>query len=103
MDIAGRTGDELFEGCELVVRAGIVNQRLAAVPLQVRSAASAWVDRRIWPWSSPQHAHGVRDSLAEVYGMDTAAVRVGRPGAAGGFCAQKTGRRPWWGAVWTYV
>ncbi|HEY9557605.1 MAG TPA: xanthine dehydrogenase family protein molybdopterin-binding subunit [Acidimicrobiales bacterium] len=93
MDIAGRTGDELFEGCELVVRAEMVNQRLAAVPLEVRSAASAWVDGRIWQWSSTQHAHGVRDSLAEVYGMDPAAVRVIAPDVGGGFGA-KIGSTP---------
>src|SRR3546814_20947620 len=84
MDIAGRTGDELFEGCELVVRAEIVNQRLAAVPLEVRSAASAWVDGRIWKWSSKQHAHGVRASLAAVYGLDPAAWRVIATAGGGG-------------------
>src|SRR3546814_15748824 len=71
----------------------MVNQRLAAVPLEVRSAASAWVDGRIWQWSSTQHAHGVRDSLAEVYGMDPAAVRVIAPDVGGGFGA-KIGSTP---------
>src|SRR3546814_5605250 len=44
-------------------------------------------------WSSTQHAHGVRDSLAEVYGMDPAAVRVIAPDVGGGFGA-KIGSTP---------
>ena len=35
-----------------------------------RAAAAAWVDGRLVQWSSTQHAHGVRDALARVYGLD---------------------------------
>ncbi len=85
--------EDLFEGCEVVVRQDVVNQRLAAVPLEVRNGAAAWVDGRLWQWSSTQHAHGVRDALAELYGLDRAAVRVIAPDVGGGFGA-KIGSTP---------
>jgi carbon-monoxide dehydrogenase large subunit len=88
IDLAfGRT-DELFDGCEVVVTHDVVNQRLAAVPLESRAAAAAWVDGRLLQWSSTQHAHGVRDKLAGVYGLDPAQVRVIAPDVGGGFGAK---------------
>jgi carbon-monoxide dehydrogenase large subunit len=93
LDLAfGRT-DDLFDGCEVVVTEEIVNQRVAAVPLEVRSGAAAWVDGRIWQWASTQHAHGVRDALAGLYGMAAEEVRVIAPDVGGGFGA-KIGSTP---------
>ena len=83
----GRTAD-LFEGCEVVVTQDLVNQRVAAVPLESRSAAAAWVDGRLVQWASTQHAHGVRDKLVEVYGLEPAQVRVITPDVGGGFGAK---------------
>jgi carbon-monoxide dehydrogenase large subunit len=65
-----------------------VNQRVAAVPLESRAAAAAWVDGRLVQWSSTQHAHGVRDALARLYGLDKAQVRVVAPDVGGGFGAK---------------
>jgi len=89
----GGRDESLFDDCEVVVRQEVVNQRLAAVPLEVRSAAAAWVDGRLWQWSSTQHAHGVRDALADVYGLDPQEVRVIAPDVGGGFGA-KIGSTP---------
>ena len=83
----GRT-DDLFDGCEVVVSHDVVNQRVASVPLECRAAAAAWVDGRLMQWSSTQHAHGVRDNLASVYGLDPASVRVVAPDVGGGFGAK---------------
>ncbi|MEO7428885.1 MAG: xanthine dehydrogenase family protein molybdopterin-binding subunit, partial [Acidimicrobiales bacterium] len=80
--------DDLFDGCEVVVTQDVVNQRVAAVPLESRAAAAAWIDGRLLQWSSTQHAHGVRDKLAEVYRLDKAAVRVIAPDVGGGFGAK---------------
>ena len=75
VDLAfGRT-DDFFDGCEVVVTQDVVNQRVAAVPLEVRSAAAAWIDGRLVQWSSTQNAHGTRGTLASAYGLDD------RPGA----------------------
>jgi len=88
VDLAfGRT-DDLFEGCEVVVTQEAVNQRVAAVPLECRAAAAAWVDGRLVQWSSTQHAHGVRDALAGVYGLEPGQVRVVTPDVGGGFGAK---------------
>ena len=48
VDLAfGRT-DDFFDGCEVVVTQDVVNQRVAAVPLEVPgSAAAAWIDGRL--------------------------------------------------------
>ena len=88
VDLAfGRT-DDFFDGCEVVVKQDVLNQRLAAVPLEGRAAAAAWVDGRLVQWSSTQHAHGVRDALVGVYGLDKAQVRVITPDVGGGFGAK---------------
>ena len=77
--------ENLFDGCEVVVGERLVNQRLAACPLEVRGAAAAWPDGRCTLWVSTQHAHGVRDALVELYGLDAADVHVIAPDVGGGF------------------
>src|SRR4051812_6272284 len=57
--------DGLFDGCEVVVRQEIVNQRVAPAPLEVRGTACAWSDDgRITFWASTQSPHGARDTVA---------------------------------------
>jgi carbon-monoxide dehydrogenase large subunit len=75
-------------GCEIVVRQRILNQRLAACPLEVRSSAAAWVDGRLVMWCSTQNAHGLRAGLAEAYGLEPADVLVIAPDVGGGFGAK---------------
>jgi carbon-monoxide dehydrogenase large subunit len=88
LDLAfGRT-DDLFDGCEVVVTQDVVNQRVAAVPLECRSAAAAWIDGRLVQWASTQHAHGLRDALARIYALEPAQVRVITPDVGGGFGAK---------------
>lgn len=82
-----------FADCEVVVRQQIVNQRLAPVPLEVRTAASAWQDGRLTHYSTTQNAHGVRDGMAAMFGLDTAQVRVICPDVGGGF-GPKSGLYP---------
>ncbi|WP_334141370.1 xanthine dehydrogenase family protein molybdopterin-binding subunit [Rhabdothermincola sp.] len=81
-------GPDLFEGCEVVVRQRLVNQRLAACPLEVRSAAVAWSGGRLVMWISTQAAHSVKTKLAELYGFDEADVHVIAPDVGGGFGAK---------------
>ena len=79
-----------FSGCEVTVEASLVNQRLAAVPLEPRSAAAEWSSdgSRLTFYASTQGPHRVRDALAALYGLDTAAVRVVTPDVGGGFGAK---------------
>ena len=79
-----------FSDCEVVVEASLVNQRLAAVPLEPRSAAAEWSadGTRLTFYASTQAPHRVRDALAALFGLDEAAVRVVTPDVGGGFGAK---------------
>jgi carbon-monoxide dehydrogenase large subunit len=84
----GRT-DDFFDGCEVVVTQRVMNQRVAAAPIEVRGAAAAWGDDgRLHLWISTQHAHGVKGALAGLYGLDSADVHVTAPDVGGGFGAK---------------
>jgi carbon-monoxide dehydrogenase large subunit len=90
MGMPGLSDGDFFAGCEVVVTGHFVNQRMAPCPLEPRSAAAAWVDGRLYVWMSTQHAHGARDLIAEVNGLDAATVRVVTPDVGGGFGAKIT-------------
>ena len=85
--LPGREVD--FGGCEVVVTADIINQRLAPSPMEARVAASRWdADGRLTHWQAGQGAHPIRDKLCEWYGLDPAKVRVITPDVGGGFGAK---------------
>ena len=82
-----------FSDCEVTVEASLVNQRLAAVPLEPRSAAAEWSAdgaRLTFYRLHPRRPHRVRDTLATLYRLDKAAVRVVTPDVGGGFGAKGT-------------
>ena len=84
----GRT-DELFDGCEVVVRQRVHNPRVAACSLESRGAAAAWDgDGKLHIWLSTQGAHGFRDVVAKVYGLEPHQLRVATPDVGGGFGAK---------------
>jgi carbon-monoxide dehydrogenase large subunit len=79
----------LFDGCDVVVRHKLVNQRVAPCPLEVRAAAAAWgVDGRLTHFASSQGSHGVRETLRRALGLERAQVRVITPDVGGGFGAK---------------
>ncbi len=85
--------DDLFDGCEVVVEATFLNQRLAPCPLEVRSAACAWgPDGRLHQWATSQVPHMLRDVLAQIYGGEER-VHVIVPDMGGGF-GPKSGMHP---------
>jgi carbon-monoxide dehydrogenase large subunit len=78
-----------FDGCDVVVRQRIRNQRVAPCPLEMRAAAARWEDDgRLTHWASTQGPHSVRDALARVYGIEPEQVRVITPDVGGGFGAK---------------
>ena len=81
-----------FSDCDVVVTATLADQRLAAVPLEPRSAAVEWSadGTRLTFHASTQAPHRVRDTLAGLYGLDKDAVRVVTPDVGGGFGAKGT-------------
>jgi len=78
----------LFTGCEVMVSADLVNQRLAAAPLEGRASAARWDDGRLTFWISSQGVHGVKPVLAHAFGVEAAQVRVIAPDVGGGFGAK---------------
>jgi carbon-monoxide dehydrogenase large subunit len=81
--------ESLFDGCEVVVRQRVHNQRVAPCPLEVRAVAARWEDDgRLTQWSSTQAPHSVRDALAKAYGLFEDEVHVISPDVGGGFGAK---------------
>jgi len=81
--------ESLFDDCDVVVTRTVVNQRLAAAPLEVRGAAGAWSDDgRLTMWLSTQNAQMARDVLAGGLGVGPDSVRVVAPDVGGGFGAK---------------
>ena len=81
--------DTLFEGCEVIVRQRIINQRVAPCPLECRAAAALLEpDGRLLFYSSTQTAHGVRDTLSSSLKIDADQIHVITPDVGGGFGAK---------------
>lgn len=89
---------DFFAGCEVVVSRDIVNQRLAAAPLETRAASAFWDGDRVTIYLSNQNAQGGRDEIAGWLGLATDKVRVILPDVGGGFGA-KIGSDPEFGLV----
>jgi carbon-monoxide dehydrogenase large subunit len=81
--------DAIFEGCEVIVRQRIVNQRIAPCPLEGRSAAARVADDgRLEYFVSTQAPHGVLSSLATTLGLPPEQIHVVSPDVGGGFGAK---------------
>ncbi len=88
LDKGEPVGAEQLAEHEVVVSLRMVNQRMAPVPLEGRVAAARWEGDRLTQWSCTQGAHGTRDELATVFGLDPAQVHVITPDVGGGFGAK---------------
>jgi len=81
--------DDLFDGCEVVVTQEIVNQRVAAAPLEVRGAAAVWgSDGRLTLWPSTQNAQQTKGEVAGWLGVEPDKIHVITPDVGGGFGAK---------------
>src|SRR4051794_8882748 len=78
-----------FDGCEVVVTHRIVNQRVAAAPLETRATAAAWgEDGRVTIWCTNQGAQQAKGEIAGWLGLDPAQVRLITPDVGGGVGAK---------------
>jgi carbon-monoxide dehydrogenase large subunit len=80
---------DFFDGCDVVVRQPMQNQRVAPVPLEVRSAAAVWgEDGRLTLWCSNQNAQGVHSDVTGWLGLPKEQVRIRTADVGGGFGAK---------------
>ena len=77
-----------FDDCDIVVTRTIVNQRVAAAPIESRSALCWWEDTRLVLEIGCQGPHPIRTALAAAYGLEPDQVRVICPDVGGGFGAK---------------
>ena len=85
----GEPTPDLFEGCEVVVKLKIHNQRLAPSPIEPRGSVARWEDDgRLTFWTATQTPHAVRDTLAATLKLDPSQVHVITPAVGGGFGAK---------------
>lgn len=88
MHIAAQ-GDPIdWDAYDVVITRTTVNQRVAAAPIENRSALAQWVDGRLVVDIGCQGAHPVRSVFAAVYGIDEDQIRVVCPDVGGGFGAK---------------
>jgi carbon-monoxide dehydrogenase large subunit len=79
--------DGIFDDADVVVTQRMVNQRLAAVPMEGNGIVAVPGDPAggMTVWVSSQGPHGVRDALAPILGLDPALLRARCPAVGGGF------------------
>ena len=86
---AATRDEKLFDGCDVVVRQRVVNQRVAPCPLEVRASAASWdADGKLTLWLSSQAPHAVKGAVQGTFGLDDAHLRVIAPDVGGGFGAK---------------
>lgn len=78
-------GDAFWDGCDVVVRAQVLNPRVAGVSIEARGSAAVWDGDRLTQWISNQAPHGARRTIAAAHGLDQHRVRVITPDVGGGF------------------
>jgi aerobic carbon-monoxide dehydrogenase large subunit len=79
----------IFDDADVVVTGRFVNQRLAAVPLEVNGVlVEPTADGELTVTVPTQAPFGVRDPLAAAVGLEPAQVRVVAPAVGGGFGAK---------------
>ncbi len=77
-----------LSACDVVIDHEVVNQRMAAAPIEPRVAAVDWTGDRLVMWSSCQGAGPVKAALTTIYGIEADEVRVVVPDVGGGFGAK---------------
>ena len=86
-------GDEdAMDGAEVTVKATLVNQRVAAVPMEPNAFVAAPDPETdgITAWASTQVPHRLRDDIAQWLGLEERQVRVQAPDVGGAFGAKLT-------------
>ena len=79
----------LFEGCDVVVEGRMVNQRVAAAPLEGRVSVASWSEETgLTQWFSNQGVHGAMRAFRTALGLEAGRLRLIAPDVGGGFGAK---------------
>jgi aerobic carbon-monoxide dehydrogenase large subunit len=82
-------GRDVLEGAEVVVRARVVHQRLAPVPMETNAIlVNPEADGGLTVWISTQVPFDVRSDIADWFDIDKRRIRVIAPDVGGGFGAK---------------
>jgi carbon-monoxide dehydrogenase large subunit len=82
----GDADEGVLDGADIVVETRVVNQRVAAIPMEANGAlAVPREEGGIDVWLGSQSAHGHRRALSTVLGLDPSLVHVKVPDIGGGF------------------
>ncbi len=85
----GDADDSVLTDADIVIETKVVNQRVAAVPLETSGAVvSPREDGGLDYWLGSQSAHGHKRAISTVLGLDPSMVRVRVPDVGGGFGAK---------------
>ena len=85
----GDADDSVLADADVVIETSVVNQRVAAVPLETSGAlASPREDGGLDFWLGSQSAHAHQRGLSTVLGLDPSLIRVKVPDVGGGFGAK---------------
>ncbi|MGH8976691.1 MAG: xanthine dehydrogenase family protein molybdopterin-binding subunit, partial [Acidimicrobiia bacterium] len=90
-ETTGRRPPERGEGwpdAEVVVRARLVNPRVAPAPMEPNGCVVRPEGDRLVVWASTQSVFGVRREIASALGVDESTVSVRAPAVGGGFGAK---------------
>ncbi|MDH4116023.1 MAG: xanthine dehydrogenase family protein molybdopterin-binding subunit [Acidimicrobiia bacterium] len=77
-----------LDGADVVIRGQVVNQRIAAVPLETNNALAVPVGDGVDVMLGAQQIHGARNAISTALGIDRSLVRVRVPDMGGGFGAK---------------
>ncbi|HZP41815.1 MAG TPA: xanthine dehydrogenase family protein molybdopterin-binding subunit [Candidatus Binatia bacterium] len=82
--------DQLFAAADGVVKLRLVNQRVAAIPMEPRAVLASWDEgqQRLTVWTSNQMPHGAKQQLAICLGIPELRIRVIAPEVGGAFGAK---------------
>lgn len=79
---------DALDGADVVVSATIVNQRMAAVPMETNNALAVPAGEGVDVMIGAQQVHAARNSISTALGIDRSLVRVRVPDMGGGFGAK---------------
>lgn len=85
----GESVDDVLDGADIILEFSVVNQRVAAVPLETSGAlAIPRDDGGLDIWLGAQSARAHQRGLAKVLGLDPSMIHVRVPDVGGGFGAK---------------